>query len=164
MLSPNLAIAVLTTLIMGIAGCATTTQGSLPISVSDAPEAAAIKIATDSVQKIAQLYLPASTQFNIVNPESNTFGSALVAGLRAKGYAIKEHSPTANSGQKFSGEEQSAALDPRLQQMQVGYVLDAVEGVELYRLSLSIGAQQLSRAYLVKQENAYAAGSWVRKE
>ena len=43
-------------------------------------------------------------------------------------------------------------------------MVNAVEGVELYRLSLSIGTQQLSRAYLVKQENAYAAGSWVRKE
>lgn len=122
------------------------------------------KLADDAIKQLAALYPPARTRFKLAQPTPDPFGQALVAGLREKGYAIEEAKPAGAAqppsalGKAASGTEQGAAgLD-------LGYVVDQPGTGNLYRLTLAVGSQSLTRAYVVQNGSTHAAGSWVRKE
>ena len=107
-------------------------------------------IATDTVAQLVALYPPAKTSFALSQPAAeDAFGAALVKGLRAEGYAISIHAPV--KGQQ-----------PETEAAKLSYVLDNA-GDNLY-LSLRIGGQALSRAYLRRGGELLPAGYWAWQE
>ncbi len=44
------------------------------------------------------------------------------------------------------------------------YVVDQASGSNLYRVTLLVGAQTLTRAYLTQDDRVNPAGAWARKE
>lgn len=136
-----------------LVGCAAhpkpASQGSL------APASAAIdkKMADDAVKKLAALYPPALTRFEVQHAAADPFGTSLAAALREQGYALRED--TSPSTPDAEGKGAGRALS---------WVFDQPVGTDLYRLTLTIDAQSLSRVYLAKDGSVAPAGYWVRKE
>jgi type IV secretion system protein TrbH len=110
-------------------------------------------MAYDTVKRLVPLYPPASTRFNLAQATPDSYGTALVEFLRAKGYAILEFKP---GTQAINPTTEAQALPLR-------YVLDA-QGSELYRVMVSIGPKTLSRAYTVQNNTVTPAGAWAMKE
>jgi len=44
------------------------------------------------------------------------------------------------------------------------YILDQVNSLNLYRVTLLVGHQSMTRAYLVQDSTVHPAGLWSRKE
>jgi len=108
-------------------------------------------LVSDATKQLMVLYPPAKSHFTIQQPTTDAFGSGLVDRMRDKGYAVQESSKekatvTANDG------------------LPLGYVVDRLDDASLYRVTLLIGAQTLSRAYVVSDGAVTPAGSWSRKE
>ncbi len=106
------------------------------------------QIASDSVTKIAELHPPAKTTLEIQQPATDRFGIALTQGLRDRGFAIVEYQGTAvqNNG------------------LNLNYVLDQLQGTALYRVTIVLGSQSITRPYTVTSSGVVPAGAWVRKE
>ena len=84
-----------------------------------------------------------------------------MASLRAKGYAVREAGPTSVApGATARGETGGTAATGLVLLLQ--YVLDRPAG--LVRVTLMIGDQSLTRAYLAQNDTLHPAGAWVRKE
>jgi len=139
-----------------LAGCAAVT-GATPYGNHAAASAAFDqKVAGDAIQQLAALYPPASTRFNLTQATPDAFGTALVAGLREKGFALME----AKAGNGRAMPPDTFGTDG----LELQYLLDQPGAGDLYRLTLAIGTQRLSRPYLIQHGTPYAAGAWVRKE
>jgi len=138
-----------------LAGCATTSQygNFVPTAVNQQ------QIATDAVQQLATLYPPAKTRFELHQATPDAFGLALVNTLRERGYALLEFSPTdqAKASATPAPAGEPAALPLR-------YVLDQAGTTNLYRLTLLVGNQSLTRPYLEENGSFVPAGYWARKE
>ena len=65
---------------------------------------------------------------------------------------------------KANSQSSVAADSARTEGLELRYLLDRPSGGDLYRLTLAIGNQRLSRPYMIQSGAAYAAGAWVRKE
>ena len=153
--------------LLGLAGCAT---APIPMSYGNFAASRAgfdEKMAADAVKQLMVLCPPATTQFNLRQATPDAFGVSLLNGLRDNGYAVSEvkldepaqrvraNSPATQ--QKAAGPQRTAGLDLR-------YILDQPVALNLYRVTLLVGNQSLTRAY-VEQDNALLpAGSWVRRE
>jgi hypothetical protein len=143
-------------LLAGLAGCAMlhkpapTPYGSFTAGASAADDK---KVVDDAVTKLAALYPPALTRFSLRHAATDPFGSALVATLREKGYALQEYKATRKSGATDKGNSRT-----------LSYVFDQPAGTDLYRVTLTIDDQSLSRVYRAKDGSVAAAGYWVRKE
>lgn len=151
-------IAFLAVLAIGLAGCATigpaTTYGNFTQSV---PAAFNQTMADDAAKQLVAVYPPASTQLDLQHATQDAFGVALVESLRIKGYAILEFKPTAQVASIVTNEPANTSKPLR-------YVVDQAES-NLYRLTLLVGNQSLTRAYATAQNGAlYPAGAWLRKE
>lgn len=83
--------AFLTLLLVGLAGCASTSQYGNFIQNTTATNDK--KIADDVVKKLVTLYPPASTRFDLQHATPDFFGTYLVESMRAKGYAVLEFKP-----------------------------------------------------------------------
>lgn len=117
-------------------------------------------IARDAVTKLTALYPPASTRFELKQPTPDTFGRALVNGLREQGYAILEE--VAAPASATQPENNSAgAMTPGLP---LRYVLDQASDPTQYRLTVLVGNQSLTRPYLAQNGTVVPAGYWTRKE
>ena len=153
--------------LLGLVGCATAptpmSYGNFAASRIGFDE----KMAADTVKQLMVLYPPATTQFNLRQATPDAFGVSLLSGLRDNGYAVSEvtldepaQQARANNPptqQRAAGPQQPTGLDLR-------YVLDQPVALNLYRVTLLVGNQSLTRAY-VEQDNALQpAGSWVRRE
>jgi hypothetical protein len=153
--------------LLDLAGCATAPipmpYGNFASSRTGFDE----KMAADTVKQLVVLYSPATTQFNLRQATPDAFGASLVSGLRDNGYAVSEgkleeaaqraRPSNLAEQEKAAGMQQPAGLDLR-------YVLDQPASLNLYRVTLLLGNQSLTRAY-VEQDNALLpAGSWVRRE
>lgn len=103
-------------------------------------------LVTDTVTQLMALYPAASTQFDVSHATPDPFGTRLVQSLRQKGYALGE----------LANAETSAGLSLR-------YILDAPER-NLFRVTVLVGSQSLSRAYLHNDGALLPAGAWTRKE
>lgn len=128
-------------------GCATVQQGSFtptPVTLNKA-------ITKDCINRLLALYPPARTRFHIKQIVKDSFGVSLIEGLRQKGYSINESSIHGTSTQ----EAQNVALY---------YVVDEPIKGTLYRVTLTVGQQSLSRAYKIKNGLFTPLGFWVRKE
>jgi len=137
-----------------VAGCATTGQYG-----NFAPTAAnQQQIATDAVQQLATLYPPAKTRFELHQATPDAFGLALVNTLRERGYALLEFSPTSQAASTAPAPAEAPAALP------LRYVLDHAGATNLYRLTLLVGNQSITRPYLEDNGSFVPAGYWVRKE
>ena len=145
-----------------LVGCApmpgATPQDKLYGNQAATPAALDQKVASDAIRQLASLYPPASTRFNLVQPTPDAFGTALVAGLRENGFALME--AKAGSGSTMAADANGAGTGG----LELRYLLDRPGAGDLYRLTLAIGTQRLSRPYMIQHGTPYAAGAWVRKE
>ncbi|EDB8709768.1 conjugal transfer protein TrbH [Salmonella enterica subsp. enterica serovar Schwarzengrund] len=138
-----------------LAGCATTGQyGNFVPTAANQQQ-----IATDAVQQLAMLYPPAKTRFELHQATPDAFGMALVNTLRERGYALLEFNPAdqAKASAAPAPVGAPAALPLR-------YVLDQADTTSLYRLTLLVGNQSITRPYLEENGSFVPAGYWARKE
>lgn len=147
--------------LIGLAGCA---SGSSPYGnfVPDSPVAYDQKMADDAVKRLITVYPPARTRFDLQQITPDAFGAALVASLRTKGYALMEFKPAPTD--QISAADAATIAKPLPPTLTLRYVLDLDPGSKLYRVTLLVGSQSLTRAYLAQNGSVVPAGSWVRKE
>ncbi|TWI46166.1 conjugative transfer protein TrbH [Pseudomonas duriflava] len=140
-------------LLAGLAGCASNSQygnfaeGSSPITNK--------RLADDSVKQLLATFPPASTRFNVGQPVEDSYGRALTSSLRVKGYSLMEYRPDVKSGE---------SAQPASSGKELRYVVDNLSGTNLYQVSLLIGKQSLSRAYVLQNNTVLPAGPWVMKQ
>jgi hypothetical protein len=142
-------------LLAGLAGCASIEPYGNFLG-ANAPATLNEKLAADTVKQLTVLYPPASTRFDLGQSTPDAYGSALVESLRIKGYAILEFEPD-----EAASADSAATAGPGLS---LRYVLDAPASTNLYRVTLMVGSQSLSRAYVAQNDSVAPAGAWVRKE
>jgi type IV secretion system protein TrbH len=143
-------------LLIGLSGCATTQSrygNFLP------PTSAAYNktMARDVVKQLQNLYPPASTRFDLQQTTPDTFGTTLVESMRAKGYAVMESEPALPV--RRSNKTQNSPTGTSLR-----YILDQVNSLNLYRVTLLIGNQAMTRAYLIQNSTVHPAGKWSHQE
>ena len=140
-------------LLAALVGCAAHPKPASQASFAPASAAIDKKVTDDAVKKLAALYPPALTRFELQHAAADPFGTSLAAALREQGYALQEYksAPTFGPDGKGAGRVLS-------------WVFDQPVGTDLYRVTLKIGAQSLSRVYLAKDGSVAPAGYWVRKE
>lgn len=142
-----------------LAGCAAVPAATPYGNHAVASTAFDHKVAGDAIKQLAALYPPASTRFNLIQSTADAFGTALVTGLREKGYALMEI-----KGDSQDRQSSVAADAASSKGLELRYLLDRPSGGDLYRLTLAIGNQRLSRPYMIQSGAAYAAGAWILKE
>ena len=159
-------IASLALLALALGGCATTSQspyGNFVQSAALEPQ----KLASDAVQQLATLYVPARTRLELQQPTPDAFGQALVKTLRDKGYALLEFTPadaSAMASASAPSQPSPAATSSVPGGLPLRYVFDQAGDSNLYRLTIMVGSQSITRAYLAQNGVFAPAGSWVRKE
>ena len=124
-------------------------------------------LATDAVQQLATLYAPARTRLELQQPTPDAFGQALVKTLRDKGYALLEYAPAGASTQapaSAASQASAPATTAASGGLPLRYVLDQAGDSNLYRLTLMVGNQSITRPYLAQNGTFAPAGYWVRKE
>ncbi|WP_249186885.1 conjugal transfer protein TrbH [Pseudomonas sp. KB-10] len=113
------------------------------------------QLASATVRQLATLHPPAQTRLQIAQETTDGYGIALVRSLRDSGYSLQEFNLQAKAAEK------PASTDVPLQ---VNYIVDTPNDGNLYRVTLLVGRETLSRAYIVQNDRLQAAGVWVRKE
>lgn len=162
--------------VLALGGCAT----SAPYGNFVAPPAALDQpsLAAQAARQLAALWPPARTRFALTQPTPDAFGAALIGQLRAAGYAVQEAGPATVSGAGMgtheaapqeaapveTGRAVGLAAAPATGALPLRYVLDQDAGTGLYRLTLWVGTQSLTRAYRAQDRTLMAAGAWVRKQ
>ncbi|OLL27275.1 conjugal transfer protein TrbH [Burkholderia sp. SRS-W-2-2016] len=152
----------------GLAGCATTgPYGNYAAASLDANKT----MADATVAQLVTLFPPAHTRLNLKQPATDAYGAALVTSLRDKGYSVLEFAPQAQPASAASAASAPAAASnaPATKATAPGfdlsYVVDSPEAMSLYRVTVQVGAQSISRAFVVATNGKlYPAGAWVRKE
>lgn len=143
-------------LLAHLAGCA----GQFPWIKKEPAPAPAVsaadlaKLAPDAVKQLATIWLPAKTRLALQQPTTDEFGAALLAELRAAGYAVQGYVPAASGAGQAQDTESLA----------VQYVLGPVTPT-IYRLTIAVGKQSITRPYQLKAGVLNPAGYWmVRQE
>lgn len=159
----RLALVALVALALG--GCATTAPyGNFvqpPVTVDQQ------QLAGDASKQLAALWLPAKTRFELQQPTPDEFGAALVGNLRSAGYAVLEYAPqkaSSNAAPEQRTADPVVVVTPPTVALPLRYVLDHDAGTGLYRLTLLVGSQSITRPYLEQNHTLIPAGYWVRKE
>lgn len=147
-----------------LAGCASTKPyepyGNF---LKNAPLSTNQKLAADSVKQFIAVYPPASTRLNLVHEAPDAYGRALISTLRARGYALQE---VTNEAAKSAAESKPAPATayPASPGLALSYVIDNPTDTNLYRVTLTVGSQSLTRAYVAQNSTVLPAGEWTRKE
>lgn len=150
-----------------LAACASGPRAPVALTYGNYAGASAAfnqKLAGDAVKQLVALFPPASTQFNITQAATDLFGSALIAGLREKGYGVMEFAPDSTPALPAVADKDASVTTKNLAGIELRYLVDQQGAGDFYRLVLAIGSQRLTRAYMAQNEGTYAAGAWVRKE
>ena len=154
--------------VVGLAGCLATSSpyGNF---VQDPPAGYDRTVAEDAARQLAVVYPPANTRVELQQATPDAFGRLLTASLRAKGYAIREFtpSPAARDGAaRGEGGVASGANNPvrAAPVLPLRYVLDRAADGNLYRVTLMVGEQSLARAYVAQHGALHPAGAWMRRE
>lgn len=150
-------------LVACLAGCAAPGTNSLG-NFSDAPAPVQQQLADAAVQQLQALYPPGSTRFALQQPASDAFGQPLAKALRAKGYALEDFKGQADAPAAAGTAPTAPAPLAAAAGVPLGYVLDQAAGPGLYRISLLVGSQTLTRVYQAHDGQLLPAGAWVRKE
>jgi len=140
-------------LLFVLSSCATTQYGNYVQNDSSKHNKV---MAGDAAYQLLQLYPPASTKFNMRHAFNDSFGVAFLGYLRSGGYAIQEHKQQSDLIEKSNDSVQGN------KNIALAYILD--ESSEIYRLSLMVDEQQLTRAYAPHEDTIYPAGHWLRME
>ena len=151
--------------LFGLAGCAARPAPTPYGNFAAAPVEFDERLAADVVKQLVALYPPASTRLEFRQSTPDAFGTRLVNALRDKGYALAESNledaaQQTKPGGSTSGERAAVAQQPA--GLELRYVLDQEAG--LYRVTVTVGSQSLTRAYVEQNNTVLPAGSWVRKE
>ncbi|EFI8498313.1 conjugal transfer protein TrbH [Escherichia coli] len=148
---------IITAIAICLVGCASNPPYG---NYAAAPPAYNHAMALDTVSHMAKQYPPAHTQLHLMQPFDDNYGKALVEGLRSRGYSVRE----------FVSDGKTEAHTPGVrsegQGIPLHYLVDSLSpNADLYRVTLIVGTNQFSRAY-VQQKNGTVvpAGSWSRKE
>lgn len=107
-------------------------------------------IIEDAAGQLVRLYPPAQNTFALQEKTPDKFGRELVQELRGRGYAVAEVGPSGKAP------DSPGALALR-------YVFDRPDA-NLYRLTLLVGSQTLSRPYREQFADLVPAGDWIRRE
>lgn len=135
---------VLMLIVLMIAGCAVKTEQNFNFALN-LTQVEQQQIVSDTVKKLTELYLPAKTRLSFQANE-DTFGISLLHDLREQGYEVQEQ--TQNTPNDSIG-------------LQVRYILD--QAGDLYRVTVMVGSDSLSRPYSEQNAVLTAAGFWVHK-
>jgi hypothetical protein len=151
-------------LVAGLAGCASSgPYGNYAGTSLDRNQT----MAEATVSKLIALYPPAQTRFNLQQPTTDAYGAALVQSMRDKGYALLEYATQGQGRAASSATPASAAANAAAATsgLDLRYIVDAPASTNLYRVTVLVGAQSISRAFTVAPDGKlYPAGAWVRKE
>lgn len=153
-------------LLTWLAGCAT---GNTPTSglygnfIRNPPAAHDQKMADDAVKLLIAIYPPARTRFDLQQATPDVFGTRLVESLRTRGYALLEFKP-APRGTAASTPGANTLATPLASNLPLRYILDLDADSNLYRITLLVGNQSLTRAYMAQNGALHPAGAWVRME
>jgi hypothetical protein len=161
----KIAIASALVLSLGLAACGTTSPyGNYGNFVTTSTAGLdQQKIATDAVQQLVTLYPPAKTSFKLEQPTPDAFGQAFVADLRAQGYALLEYAePAARPALDANASATPAPADTS--SLPLRYVFDQARDMNLYRVTVWVGNQSITRPYVQQDGTAVPAGYWVRQE
>ena len=124
------------------------------------------RLAQETVTRMEALYPPAHTRLTLTHPATDAYGLALIEALRRKGYGVMESHVT--TGRHLSTrEDMSGPTQPAVthdEGILFRYVVDGPFEPGLYRVTVFIGSQSLSRVYRMDQQVLAQAGAWVRKE
>ncbi len=134
-----------------LSGCATTQYGN---HVQNDSSAHNNVMASDAAYQLLQHYPPASTRFEMQHAAEDSFGVAFVEYLRSGGYAVQEYQLS-----KFAATDTTETDNKGIA---LAYILD--DSSDIYRLSLTVDEQQLTRAYTPDQDKILPAGHWLRME
>jgi len=137
-------------LLAGLCGCATT-QSRYGNFLPPTPAAYHKTMAEDAVKQLLILYPPASTRFDLQQTTPDMFGTTLVETMRVKGYALLESNPELPA--RRSNKTQNSPTGTSLR-----YILDQVNSLNLYRVTLLIDNQAMTRAYRVQDSTVHPAG------
>lgn len=173
-----------TLLLVGLAGCASAPPSPygnfVPYNMTHDTD---MKIIDDVVQKLVELYPPASTRFDLQHTNTDFFGTHLVETMRTKGYAVQEikaapkptMTPINSSSDIFSGVQAEPKPTVAVVNsppvvlstpggLSLSYIMDQTKDSDLYRITLLINQQSLSRVYQLKDDTIFPASYWIRKE
>ena len=106
-------------------------------------ESAQYAIAADAAGKLAAEYTPDGRAIRLERQPDDLFGARFATELRKKGYSLQD------------GE--AVATGPALH---LRYVLDAIKGTDLFRLSIFLPRRRLSRAYAERSAQVFPSGPW----
>jgi hypothetical protein len=108
------------------------------------------KLASEAVKQLATLYPPAKTRFELQQATPDAFGAGLVKELRESGYALLEFNPEAAKAKASASAAAPAVEAPAsaTKALPLRYVLDQAGTSNLYRLTLLVGNQSITRPYL----------------
>ena len=160
---------------LGLAGCAThATYGNFVENPAGLNQQ---EIASDTVEKITELYPPAKTRFELKQPTPDSFGTALVRGLRDRGYALLEFDPETAKAQQRQQATRSTRTAPNVEAttapanptptglgLPLRYVFDQFTRTNMYRVTIMVGNESLTRPYSQESGGIVPAGYWVHKE
>ncbi len=149
-----------------VSGCVSTTSApygnQLPAS-GPSPD----RLADDALTQLEKLYPPAHVRFELQQVATDAFGASLLKGLRERGYAVLEFDPRVSSQAASTAAvavRGSFSTTPASGALPLRYVLDQAGSPDLYRLTLVIGGQSLTRAYRPQDGVLLPAGYWSRQE
>ncbi|WP_428413348.1 conjugal transfer protein TrbH, partial [Legionella sp.] len=124
-----------------LSGCARLEYGNF----THAPMGAYELMAKDAAAQIGHVYPPAKNRFHLSQTIRDPFGMKLIELLRQKGFGVIEQSATRSEANFF-------------------YVVDEPIPPHLYRVSIFVGSQSLSRAYGIHNAVLVPISPWSRKE
>lgn len=111
-------------------------------------------LAVDAAKRLTALLPPATTKLQLRQPPKDTFGQSLIELLRSKGFALHE-GKSEELAEKGASTPDSTPLN---------YVIDFMDTHAMYRVTVQVGGQTLSRAYQPKGKLIQPAGDWIRRE
>ena len=156
-------------LVLGIglllAGCVSPSPYGYLVSGTVPPQMPE-RLAQDTVTRMEALYPPAHTRLALTHPATDAYGVALIEALRRKGYGVMEsrvHTRTTLTTRDDRPESVQPVVNKE-EGIPFRYVVDGPFEPRLYRVTVFIGSQSLSRAYRMDQQVLAQAGAWVRKE
>ncbi|NCT57180.1 MAG: conjugal transfer protein TrbH [Legionella sp.] len=102
-------------------------------------------LATDAASQLARVYPPARYTFRISQKICDGFGRHLIQAMRTKGYGVIENTHARKQANFF-------------------YVVDETERDHLYRVSLYVHHESLSRMYAKTHGKLAPISPWSHKE
>lgn len=128
-------------LVVLLSSCASMRYGNL----TDLAPNKDVYLAQDAVSQLSRVYPPTQNTFYIHQQINDGFGIHLIREMRKKGYGIIENVQARQKANFF-------------------YVVDMLAAKPLYRVSLYIGSQTLSRVYAKTRGKLEPVSPWSRKE